>query len=164
MGWWRDLWSPPDRCRHCSGGERLDLDEVLSDIQADGAATRLSVNTAIRKIDQLSKDVQIMADREQQAWADFATKIEVIKQGWAAKDAEIANLRAQLANAGADTANQVQAALDADSAVDATKVEAANVVLDELVVPPAQPEPQPEPEPVDEASAPAEGDEQPPAA
>lgn len=162
MGWWRDLWSPPKRCRCCRDGERLDLDDVLSDVQADAAATRLSVNTAIRKIDQLSKDVQIMATREEQAWSDFSAKIETIKQGWAAKDAEIANLRAQLANAGADTAAQVQAALDADSAVDATKVEAANVALDELVVPPAQPEP--EPAPVDEAPADDQGDDQPPAA
>jgi hypothetical protein len=143
VGFWRDFWAAlagrvDDNCFED------EHDDVLSNIQVDAAATRQAVNTAIRKIDQLQKDVQIMAEREDQAWATFNSKVEVIKQGWAAKDAEILNLRAQLVAAGADTANQVQAALDADSAVDATKVEAANVVLDELVVPPATPEPEPE--------------------
>lgn len=136
--------------------------EAVSDIQADAAATRLAVNTAIRKIDQLQKDVQIMAEREDQAWASFNSKVEIIKQGWAAKDAEIANLRAQLENAGVDTQNQVQAALDADSAVDAAKVEAADAALAELIAgTEPQPEPQPEPGPVNET--PTE-DDQPPAA
>lgn len=137
---------------------------ALSNIEADTASLRLSVNNLIRRSDTIQKEIQIMATREELAWSDFSAKIETIKQGWAAKDAEIANLRAQLANAGADTANQVQAALDADSAVDATKVEAANVALDELVVP-AQPEPEPTPEPepapIDETHA---EDDQPPAA
>jgi hypothetical protein len=149
VGFWRDLWGPSDECR-C---ERLDRDDVLSDIQADAAATRLAVNNAISKINQLSKDVQTMGAREDQAYAALNANIAAVKEGWAvlvagnaAKDARIAELEAALANADANAAANLATALDADSEADAAKVEAADAAIAELVAAPA-PEPQPEPTP-----------------
>ena len=144
MGFWREFWAAlagrvDDRCfedKH---------DEVLSSIQADAAASRQAVNTAIRKIDQLSKDVQIMGAREDAAYAALSEKIDTVKAGWASLVAERDALKAALENADANAAAQVQAALDADSDVDAAKVEAASSALDELVAPAPQPEPAPEP-------------------
>jgi hypothetical protein len=119
---------------------------AVSDIQADTAATRLSVNTVIRKIDQLEKDVKVMAAREDAAYEKLNATILTVKDGWASLVAERDALKEALENADADAAAQVQAALDADSDVDAGKVEAADAALAELV--PAAPE-----EPAEEPQA-----------
>lgn len=131
MSWWSDLWCPRD------DGDR---DAALSDIQADAAATRLAVNTALRKIDQLSKEVQIMGAREDAAFARQEELIGLVKEGSAAKDAKIAALEAELANADAAAQARVDAALEADSEFDAGKIEAGNSALEELVAPAPEPE------------------------
>lgn len=116
--------------------------DAVSDIQADAAATRQSVNTVIRKIDQLQRDVKIMGAREDAAFARQEELIGLVKEGSAAKDAKIAALEAELANADADAQARVDAALEADSEFDADKVEAGNAALAELVATPVDPEPQ----------------------
>lgn len=122
---------------------------AVSDIQADTAATRISVDSLFRKIDQLSKDVKTMGDREDAAYAALSGKIDTVKEGWAvlvasnaAKDTRIAELEAALATADADAAAELAAALEADSEGDAVKVEAAGAALDELVAPLVEPEPE----------------------
>lgn len=120
---------------------------AVSDIQADAAATRLAVNNLTLKVIQLQKDVKIMGAREDAAYARQEELIQLVKDGSAAKDAKIAALEAELANADADAQARVDAALEADSEFDADKIEAGNSALAELVAAPADPEPQPEPEP-----------------
>lgn len=141
MGFWREFWASMAGDTGCE--PRLDRGAVLSDIQADAAATRLAVNNAIRKIDQLSKDVQIMGAREDAAYVALSEKIDTVKAGWASLVAERDALKEALENADVDAAAQVAAALEADSEVDAVKVEDAAAALDELVAPPVEPEPQP---------------------
>lgn len=82
-----------------------------------------------------------MAAREDAAYEDLNSTIETVKEGWAALQAENANLRQQLTDAGAN----FQIALDQDSEADADKVEAADAALKELVVPDAPEEPVEEP-------------------
>jgi len=81
-----------------------------------------------------------MGAREDAAYAKLGDTINTIKDGWAAKDAEIRVLREQLANADADAQARVEAALEADSDVDAGKVEAADSALAELVAVAPDPE------------------------
>lgn len=114
--------------------------DAVSDIQADAAATRLSVNNVVRKLDQLSKDVKIMGAREDAAFARQEELIGLVKEGSAAKDAKIAALEAELANADAAAQARVDAALEADSEFDAGKIEAGNSALEELVAPAPEPE------------------------
>lgn len=113
---------------------------AVSDIQADAAATRLAVNNLTLKIIQLQKDVKLMAAREDAAYEQLNATIQTVKDGWASLIAERDALKAALENADANAAAQVQAALDADSEVDASKVEAADAALAELVPPAPQPE------------------------
>lgn len=110
---------------------------AVSDIQADAAATRLAVNNLTLKIIQLQKDVKLMAAREDAAYEQLNATIQTVKDGWASLIAERDALKAALENADANAAAQVQAALDADSEVDASKVEAADAALAELVPPKA---------------------------
>jgi hypothetical protein len=157
VGLWRDFWAGvcgrPLVCdRH--DDEQLDIADVLSDIQADAAATRLAVNTVIRKTDQLQKEVLAMGAREDAAYEALNANIAAVKDGWAvlvasnaAKDTRIAELESALADADANAAANLAAALDADSDADAAKVEAADAALAELVAPAPAPEPQPEPAP-----------------
>lgn len=145
MSWWGDFWAAvcgrPYVCdKHSDDTD--DRDQVLAAIQIDAAATRQAVNTIIRKVDQLSKEVELMGAREDAAYAALSEKIDTVKAGWASLVAERDALKAALENADADAAAQVQAALDADSDVDAGKVEAAGAALDELVAPPVEPEPE----------------------
>lgn len=72
---------------------------------------------------------QRMGVREDAAYEKLNSTIVSVKEGWAALVAENANLREQLANAGVE----FQAQLDADSEVDAGKVETADASLAELV-------------------------------
>lgn len=115
--------------------------DAVSDIQADTAATRVSVNMLFRRFDQVMKELQFMGAREDAAYAALSEKIDTVKAGWASLVAERDALKAALENADANAAAQVQAALNADSEVDAAKVEAAGAALDELVAPPVEPEP-----------------------
>ena len=112
--------------------------DAVSDIERDTTAMKL-------KLDQIQKELKIMGAREDAAYAALSEKIDTVKAGWASLVAERDALKAALENADADAAAQVQAALDADSEVDAGKVEAASSALDELVAtpPPVEPEPQP---------------------
>lgn len=116
--------------------------DAVSDIQADTAATRISVNTLFRKLDQLSKDVKTMGAREDAAYAALSAKIDTVKEGWAvlvasnaAKDTRIAELESALADADATAAANLAVALDADSEADAAKVEGAAAALDDLIAP-----------------------------
>lgn len=76
-----------------------------------------------------------MSEREDAARARQLELVQAVKDGWASLVAERDQWKAAAEAAGADVAAQVQAALDADSEVDAEKVEAANTALDELVNP-----------------------------
>lgn len=86
-----------------------------------------------------------MSAREDAADARFVELVELVRQGSAAKDAEIAALRAELANAGAEAEARVAAALETDSEFDADKQEAGNTALESLIAvveePPAEEEP-----------------------
>lgn len=173
MGFWRDFWAAvqgrPNVCdKH--DDEHLDISAVLSDVQADVAATRLSVNSLFHRFDRVMKELQIMGAPEDAAYESLTANIAAVKDGWAVlvaanatKDARIVELEAALASADADAAANLATALDADSEADAAKVEAADAAIAALVAPPVEPtpEPQPEPAPVDEAPA---DDDLPPAA
>jgi hypothetical protein len=89
-----------------------------------------------------------MGAREDAAYDKINATIGTVKEGWAALQAENANLKSQLENAGVE----FQAKLDADSEADAAKVEAADASLSELVAVAEQP-PTEEP-PVEENPAP----------
>lgn len=111
---------------------------TLSDIERDIAALRRRVEN---NHEIMIKELRIMAAREDQAYADLTATILTVKDGWASLVAERDALKEALENADANAAAQVAAALEADSDVDAAKVEAADAALAELVVPPVQPEP-----------------------
>lgn len=98
---------------------------TISRTDLDLASLEAKVETLIRKVD-------IMAQREDQAYADLTATILTVKDGWASLVAERDALKAALENADADAAVRVQEALDSDSDVDAGKVEAANAALAEL--------------------------------
>jgi len=154
MGFWCNFWAAvrgvPNVCdKH--DDEELDIADAVSDIQVDAAATRQAMNTAIRKLDQLSKDVQIMGAREDAAFTALSAKIDTVREGWAvlvasnaSKDSRIAELESALADADANAAANLAVALDADSDADAAKVEGAAAALDDLIAPPVEPQPEPE--------------------
>lgn len=108
---------------------------AVSQIEADAAATRMVANSVLVKVIQLEKDVKLMGAREDAAFARQEELIGLVKEGSAAKDAKIAALEAELANADADAQARVDAALEADSEFDADKIEAGNSALEELVAP-----------------------------
>ena len=89
------------------------------------------------KIDTLIRKVDRMAAREDAAYEKLNASIQTVKDGWASLVAERDALKAALESADADAAVRVQEALDADSEVDAGKVEAADAALAELVATPA---------------------------
>jgi hypothetical protein len=99
---------------------RTDITDFLASIEA--------------KLDSLSRKVDIMSEREDQAYANLNATILTVKDGWASLVAERDALKAALEQADADAAVRVQEALDADSEVDAGKVEAADAALAELSV------------------------------
>lgn len=76
-----------------------------------------------------------MTAREDASYEALNADIETVKTGWAALQAENANLREQLVAAGQD----FQAKLDEDSNADADKVDAADAALKSLTVPNAEP-------------------------
>ena len=83
-----------------------------------------------------------MAAREDAAYEQLNTSIQTVKDGWAALVAERDQYKTALEQADATRAQAVADALEADSDVDAGKIEAANAALNELVAPapPAEPE------------------------
>lgn len=89
------------------------------------------------KLDELIRKVDRMAAREDAAYEKLNASIQTVKDGWASLVAERDQYKAALESADADKAAAVQAALDADSEVDAAKVEAADAALAELVPAPA---------------------------
>lgn len=89
------------------------------------------------KLDNLIRKVDRMAAREDAAYEKLSASIQTVKDGWASLVAERDQYKAALEAADANQAAAVQAALDADSDVDAGKVEAADAALAELVAVPA---------------------------
>lgn len=109
--------------------------EDVLNLQHDVARiVAITLGNSIR-LNNLHKEIAAMAAREDQAYADLNATILTVKEGWASLVAERDALKAALEAADADAATQVQAALDADSDVDAAKVEAADAALAELVTP-----------------------------
>jgi len=117
-------------------------DELLRflDIADDIAAIREAVRVEIPN--QLRQMEASMAAREDAAYEQLNTSIQTVKDGWAALVAERDQYKAALEQADATRAQAVADALEADSDVDAGKIEAANAALNELVAPapPAEPE------------------------
>lgn len=142
MGLWRDFWAGfcgrPLACdKH--DDERLDRDDVLSDIQVDTAATRLAVNQLFRKIDRLRETI-------------VATAAELIAAFNAATDevaSDLQTVRDQLATALADQDQAVQDAVNAALAgFDAPLARLQALGQDpENPVPAPEPQPEPSPEP-----------------
>lgn len=123
MSWFTDFFWPANK---------------LSDLERDIAALRRRNEV---HHENLIKELRIMAAREDAAFEALNTTILTVKDGWASLVAERDALKEALENADADAAAQVAAALEADSDVDAGKVEAAEAALAELVAPPVEPEP-----------------------
>lgn len=121
---------------------------VLSNIELDVAALRVAGLEQKTVTNTVLKEIRAMGAREDQAYAKLSADIQTVKDGWASLVAERDQWKAAAEAAGADVAAQVQAALDADSEVDAAKVEAADAALADLVAPPVVEEP-----PVDEPPA-----------
>jgi hypothetical protein len=121
---------------------------VLSNIELDVAALRVAGLEQKTISNTVLKELRAMGAREDAAYEKLAADIQTVKDGWGSLVAERDALKAALENADADAAAQVQAALDADSDVDAAKVEAADAALADLVAPPVVEEP-----PVDEPPA-----------
>lgn len=114
-------------------------DEDVLNLQHDVARIiAITLGNSIR-LNNLKKEITAMAAREDQAYADLNATIQTVKDGWASLIAERDALKTALEAANGDVAAQVQAALDADSDVDAAKVEAADAALAELVTPPPAP-------------------------
>lgn len=90
-----------------------------------------------------------MGAREDAAHDNLNATIETVKAGWAALQAENANLKSQLDAA----AVNYQAQLDADSEADAAKIEEADAKLAELTAQPAEEPAAEEPAPVEEPPA-----------
>lgn len=109
--------------------------EALIDLQRDIARILAATLGNTTRLNHLRKEMAAMAAREDQAYADLNATILTVKEGWASLVAERDALKAALEAADANAAAQVQAALDADSDVDAAKVEAADAALAELVTP-----------------------------
>jgi hypothetical protein len=97
----------------------------------------------------LHKMEAAMAAREDAAYDKLNATIATVKDGWGSLVAERDRYKAALEAADANQAAAVAAALEADSDVDAGKVEAADAALAELV-----PAPSSEPDvPVEESPA-----------
>lgn len=129
-GFWRDFWAAmAGECPRAP--DRLDRDAVLSDIQADAAATRMGVNNILRKIDSLRGFIMATADELIAAFGaatdEVAADLQTVKDELAAavadKDqavqdavnAALAGFDAPLARLqalGADNANPVPAPAD----------------------------------------------------
>jgi hypothetical protein len=86
-----------------------------------------------KKLEDIERKVDIMAAREEAAYARLGELVGMVRDGSAAKDAKIRELESALANADQDAVNRVNAALDQDSEFDADRIEKANAALDELV-------------------------------
>lgn len=112
----------------------------VSDLHRDIAALRLIADAQTVTLHKIRKELLIMAAREDAAYEALTATILTVKDGWASLVAERDALKEALENADANAAAQVAAALEADSDVDAAKVEAADAALAELVVP-AEPTP-----------------------
>lgn len=104
----------------------------------------------VMQLKNIERMLNQMGAREDAADARFAELVDLVRQGSAAKDAEITALRSELANADADATRRVDEALAADSEFDADKKEAGNAALESLVAMPAPSEPS---EPGDEEPA-----------
>ncbi len=122
---------------------------VLSNIELDVAALRVAGLEQKTITNTVLKELRAMGAREDAAYEKLAADIQTVKDGWGSLVAERDALKAALESADADAAARVQAALDADSEVDAAKVEAADAALADLL-PPAPPADEP---PVDEPPA-----------
>jgi hypothetical protein len=122
------------------------LRHTLFDLAGDAAATRIVLLDITAQLKTIKREVRAMAAREDAAYEKLNATILTVKDGWASLVAERDALKEALENADAEAATRVQAALDADSDVDAGKVEAADAALAELASQPA-PEPEPTPEP-----------------
>ena len=110
--------------------------EVLIDLQRDLARLLSATLGNTARLNHLRKEIATMAAREDQAYENLNASIQTVKDGWASLVAERDALKAALEEENATRAQAVQDALDADSEVDAAKVEAADAALNELVAQP----------------------------
>jgi len=113
---------------------------ALSDLQRDVAAGYVLLEEIRNSNVDIKRELQAMAAREDAAYEKLNATILTVKDGWASLVAERDALKAALEASDANAAAQVQAALDADSEVDAGKVEAADAALAEIapVTPPVE--------------------------
>lgn len=118
---------------HCCSSDS----EVLIDLQRDLARLLSATLGNTARLNHLRKEIATMAAREDQAYANLNASIQTVKDGWSSLVAERDALKAALEEENATRAQAVQDALDADSEVDAAKVEAADAALNELVAQPA---------------------------
>lgn len=124
MSWFTDFFWPANK---------------LSDLERDIASLRVIADSHTITLHTIKREAREMAAREDAAYEALNATILTVKDGWASLVAERDALKAALENADAAAAAQVAAALEADSSVDAAKVEAADAALAELVAPPAEP-------------------------
>lgn len=127
-----------------------EVEDAVRLLKALGLLSREEFHHTIRRLEER------MGAREDAAYEALNANIAAVKEGWASLTAERDALKAALEEADADKAAAVQDALDADSEVDASKVEAASAALDELAghteEPPVEEPPVEEP-PVEEPPA-----------
>lgn len=116
----------------------------LSDIARDLAFLCVAASEQKALLRHITKELANMAEREDAAYEKLYATITTVKDGWASLVAERDALKAALEDADADKAAAVQAALDADSNVDAEKVEAADAALADLIPPAEEPPAEPE--------------------
>jgi hypothetical protein len=131
------------------------LEPITFQLRADQIALEKIIPSPITQ-KNIERMLIQMGAREDAADARFAELVNAVKEGSAAKDAEIAQLREALTNADADALARVEAALAEDSERDADKKEAGNAALEELVAMPAPSPSDPEPTPEDPAPASSE--------
>jgi len=96
-----------------------------------------SVRTVSAQLEALAAQMREMEQRmtaaESAAWDKFSADLASVRDGWAAKDAQIAVLQAALADAGTQAQAQVAAALEQDAAFDAVKITQADAALASLL-------------------------------
>jgi chromosome segregation ATPase len=128
--------------------------EALSNIQGDVFAVRAALVDIRRDIAELKEEVVAMGEKVQAAEQRLEGDIQAVADGWAAKDALIEQLRAQVGNlssaleqSDADKAAAVDAQAAIDDATDSDAINKGDQALQNLLNPQPSPEPSPQPQP-----------------
>lgn len=121
--------------------------KALKSIRSDVEATHASVGMINARLDTILERLDVMGAKQDAAMAKLTDDLNKVVAGWAAKDAQIAALTAELANADASAQARVDAVLAEDDTFDEGVINEADAIVSGLVNEPAPVEPPVEPTP-----------------